>query len=69
YSNYKEGWIDHVTVNTFPEKFKPWPDLPPTTIYLTYPSYYAEPFHYVNPVTGKAAPAPSPRAGGEAFGR
>jgi hypothetical protein len=69
YSNYKEGWIDHVTVNTFPEKFKPWPDLPPTTIYLTYPSYYAEPFHYANPVTGKAAPAPSPRAGGEAFGR
>jgi SnoaL-like domain len=69
YSSYKEGWIDHVIVNTFPEKFKPWPDLPPTVIYLTYPSYYAEPFHYVNPVTGKPAPTPSPRAGGEAFGR
>jgi hypothetical protein len=69
YANYKEGWIDHVTVNTFPEKFKPWPDLPPTTIYLTYPSYYVEPYHYVNPVTGKPAPQPSPRAGGEAFGR
>ena len=69
YANYKEGWIDHVTINTFPEKFKPWPDLPPTVMYLMYPSYYAEPFHYPNPVTGKAAPAPSPRAGGEAFGR
>ncbi len=69
YSNYKEGWIDHVIVNTFPEKFPPWPDLPPTVIYLTYPSYYVEPFHYPNPVTGKPMPTPSPRAGGMAFGK
>ena len=69
YSGYRQGWVDNVTVNTFPEKFAPYPDLPPTVVYLTYPSYYAEPFHYPNPVTGKAAPAPSPRAGGEAFGR
>ena len=68
YSNYKEGWIDHVIVNTFPEKFPPWPDLPPTVMYLTYPSYYVEPFHYPNPVTGKPMPTPSPRAGGMAFG-
>ena len=69
YSGYRQGWVDNVTVNTFPEKFAPWPDLPPTVVYLTYPSYYAEPFHYPNPVTGKVAPPPSPRAGGEAFGR
>jgi hypothetical protein len=69
YSGYRQGWVDNVTVNTFPEKFAPYPDLPPTVVYLTYPSYYAEPFHYPNPVTGKTAPAPSPRAGGEAFGR
>jgi hypothetical protein len=69
YSGYKLGWVDQVIVNTFPEKFLPWPDLPPTIIYLTYPSYYIEPFHYPNPVTGKAMPPPSPRAGGEAFGR
>jgi hypothetical protein len=69
YSGYKLGWVDQVIVNTFPEKFLPWPDLPPTVIYLTYPSYYIEPFHYPNPVTGKAMPPPSPRAGGEAFGR
>jgi hypothetical protein len=69
YSGYKLGWLDDVVVNTFPEKFKPWPDLPPTTIYLTYPSYYVEPFHYSNPVTGKAMPPPDPAAGGEAFGR
>jgi hypothetical protein len=27
------------------------------------------PFYYPNPVTGKPMPAPSPKAGGEAFGR
>ena len=69
YAGYRQGWVDNVTVNTFPEKFAPYPDLPPTVVYLTYPSYYAAPFHYPNPVTGKAAPKPSPRAGGEAFGR
>jgi hypothetical protein len=69
YSGYKLGWVDQVIVNTFPEKFAPYPDLPPTVIYLTYPSYHVEPFHYPNPVTGKPMPAPSPRAGGEAFGR
>ena len=69
YSGYKQGWFDNVVVNTFPEKFPPWPDLPPSVIYLTYPSYYIEPFHYPNPVTGKPMPPASPRAGGEAFGR
>jgi hypothetical protein len=69
YSGYRQGWVDQVITNTFPEKFAPYPDLPPTVIYLAYPSYYAEPFHYVNPVTGKPAPPPSPRAGGLAFGR
>jgi hypothetical protein len=63
YSSYKEGWVDHVITNTFPEKFPPPPDLPPSVIYLAYPSYYAEPFHYPNPVTGKPAPAPDPAAG------
>jgi hypothetical protein len=69
YSGYKQGWVDSVVVNTFPEKFQPYPDLPPTVIYLTFPSYYAEPFHYPNPVTGKPMPATSPKAGGLAFGR
>jgi hypothetical protein len=69
YSGYRQGWVDSVIVNTYPEKFAPYPDLPPSRIYLTYPSYHVEPFHYPNPVTGKPMPAPSPRAGGEAFGR
>jgi SnoaL-like domain len=69
YAGYKQGWLDSVIVNTFPEKFQPYPDLPPTVIYLTYPSYYVEPYHYPNPVTGKPMPAPSPKAGGLAFGK
>jgi hypothetical protein len=69
YSGYRLGWVDSVTVNTYPEKFAPYPDLPPTVIYLTYPSYYVDPFHYPNPVTGKPMPTPSPRAGGLAFGK
>jgi SnoaL-like domain len=68
YGGYKMGWLDNTMVNTFPEKFPPWPDLPPTVMYLTYPNYYAEPFDYPNPVTGRIAPPPSPRAGGMAFG-
>jgi hypothetical protein len=69
YSGYKVGWLDNTILNTYPEKWPPWPDLPPTVIYLTFPNYYVEPYHYPNPVTGKAMPPPSPRAGGEAFGR
>jgi hypothetical protein len=69
YAGYKAGWFENTLLNTTPEKWPPWPDLPPTIIYMTYPNYYIEPFHYPNPVTGKPMPAPSPRAGGEAFGR
>jgi SnoaL-like domain len=69
YAGYQQGWVDKTTINTYPEKFPPWPDLPPSVLYLTYPNYYVEPFDYPNPVTGKPMPAPSPRAGGEAFGR
>jgi hypothetical protein len=69
YSGYKVGWLDNTILNTYPEKWPPWPDLPPTVMYLTFPNYYVEPFDYPNPVTGRPMPPPSPRAGGEAFGR
>ncbi|MDY6949483.1 MAG: nuclear transport factor 2 family protein [Pseudomonadota bacterium] len=69
YSGYQKGWLDDVIINTFPEKWPPYPDLPPTVMYLAYPSYYAEPFHYPNPVTGQPMPPPDPKAGGMAFGR
>jgi hypothetical protein len=54
------------TPNTRPDSFPPPPDLPPTVIYLTYPSYFVEPYHYPNPVTGRPMPLPSPVAGGVA---
>jgi hypothetical protein len=52
YSNW-EGWGKDALNNTWPDKFEPPPDLPPSTIYLTYPAYFIVPFHYPNPVTGR----------------
>jgi hypothetical protein len=49
-----EGWGKNALNNTWPDKFDPPPDLPPSTVYLTYPAYYIVPFHYPNPVTGHA---------------
>ena len=51
YTNW-EGWGRNALNNTWPDKFEPPPDLPPSTVYLTYPAYYIVPFHYPNPVTG-----------------
>ena len=48
-----QGWGHDALNNTWPDKFDPPPDLPPSTVYLTYPAYYIAPFHYPNPVTGK----------------
>ena len=69
YSGYQIGWVDNLIYNTWPTKFPPPPDLPPSVVYLTYPSYYVEPYHYPNPVTGEPMPPHDPAAGGEAFGR
>jgi sugar lactone lactonase YvrE len=66
YTSYKEGWQFAATPNTRPDSFLPPPDLAPTTIYLTYPSFFVEPFHYPNPVTGRAMPRPNAAAGGVA---
>ncbi len=66
YTSYKDGWQFAATPNTRPDSFPPPPDLPPTRIYLTYPSFFVEPFHYPNPVTGRPMPAPNPAAGGVA---
>jgi hypothetical protein len=49
-----DGWAKNALNNTWPDKFDPPPDLPPSTLYLTYPAYYIVPFHYPHPVTGKA---------------
>jgi hypothetical protein len=55
YSSWK-GWAHDALNNTWPDKFPPDPDLPPSAVYLTYPSYYIVPFHYPNPVTGRPFP-------------
>ncbi len=52
YTNWN-GWAEFALENTWPDKFEPPPDLPPSTVYLTYPAYYIIPFHYPNPVTGR----------------
>ena len=52
YTNW-QGWGVNALNNTWPDKFPPAPDLPPSTVYLTYPAYYIAPFHYPNPVTGE----------------
>lgn len=52
YTNWG-GWQNYAMNNTWPDKFEPAPDLPPSTVYLTYPAYYIVPFHYPNPVSGK----------------
>ena len=69
YASYSIGWVDKTIPNTYPEKFLPPPDLPPTVLYLDYPNYYVEPFHFLNPVTGKPMPPHDPAAGGMAYGR
>jgi cell division protein FtsB len=66
YCMYKGGWKDSAVPNTRPDSFAPPPDLPPSVVYLTYPSFYVAPFHYGNPVTGRGAPPPDPAAGGTA---
>ncbi|BBC73802.1 conserved hypothetical protein [Altererythrobacter sp. B11] len=62
YTNW-EGWGKNALNNTWPDKFDPPPDLPPSTVYLTYPAYYIAPFHYPNPVTGEVF-RPSPGQAG-----
>ena len=69
YSSYSIGWVDNIIPNTYPDKFLPPPDLPPTVMYLAYPNYYVEPYHYPNPVTGKPMPPHDPAAGGMAYGK
>lgn len=51
-----DGWGKWAMNNTWPDKFDPPPDLPPSFVYLTYPAYYIIPYHYPNPVTGKPFP-------------
>jgi hypothetical protein len=64
YTSYAKSWKEAAVPNTRPDSFPPPPDLPPSDLYLTYPSFYVPPYHYPNPVTGKPMPKPNPAAGG-----
>ena len=57
YSPYSAGWGKAALPNTTPEAALP-PDRPPTRVYQTYPAAGMMPYHYANPVTGKAPSAP-----------
>jgi hypothetical protein len=66
YSPYPFGWGEQVNPNTRPDSWPPAPDYAPTHVYLTFPNFYNEPYHYPNPVTGAEAGAVHPAAGGTA---
>ena len=67
YTDYEKSWKEYAITNTTPsDPATIPPDLPPTVVYLTYPSFYAPTYHYPNPVTGKPMPPPNPAAGGVA---
>jgi hypothetical protein len=66
YTQYKDGWAVSAVPHTRPDSFPPPPDLPPSTVSLTYPSFFVNPYHYPNPVTGRPMPPPNPAAGGVA---
>ena len=63
YTNW-EGWAKYATPNTWPgDRDLSPPDLPPSVVYLMYPSYYVVPYHYPNPVTGEPYEIPMEQAG------
>ncbi len=64
-----DGWHKFATPNTRPDTFLPPPDLPPSVVYLTYPSYYVIPYHYPNPVTGKPYAPPMAEQGAQPFAK
>jgi hypothetical protein len=69
YTDYADGWAVSARPANRPESFGPPPDVAPSTVTLNFPNYYVAPFHFPNPVTGRPAPPPDPRAGGLALRR
>jgi hypothetical protein len=64
YAGWEEGWKDKVIANNWPGDRNMSPsDLPPSVVFLMYPSYYIVPYHYPNPVSGRAYIVPLAPAG------
>jgi triacylglycerol lipase len=62
-TDYDKGWgKDAQPVPTASTQLPP--DRPPTEVYAIYPKPHVPPFHYRNPVTGKASTYPSETDGG-----
>jgi hypothetical protein len=51
-ASYDKGWHRQSYPVAGPLAELP-PDLPPSIVYQSYPSYFLPPYHYLNPVTGK----------------
>lgn len=64
YGGWEEGWKDNVISNTWPgDRDLTPPDLPPSVVFLMYPSYYIVPYHYPHPVKGEEYEVPMGPAG------
>ena len=64
YAGWEEGWKDKVIANNWPgDRNMAQSDLPPSVVFVMYPSYYIVPYHYSNPVTGKPYVVPMAPAG------
>ncbi len=66
YTHYSQGWGKFASPVTRPDSWPPAPDYPPSVVTNNYPSFYVEPYHYPNPVTGEPMPKQNPAAGGAA---
>lgn len=53
FTPFDQGWAKAALGNNAPSTTFP-PDAPPSVTYDSYPGHYVPPFHYPNPVTGRA---------------
>jgi len=53
YTNYEDGWAKRASAIFAPYDRLP-PDRPQSVPYDPYPAAFVPPFHYVNPVSGRA---------------
>ncbi|HTY64832.1 MAG TPA: nuclear transport factor 2 family protein, partial [Acidobacteriota bacterium] len=57
-TDYDKGWAKDAKPAPGPSKEFP-PDRPPTSVYEIFPKFFVPPFHFPNPVTGRATRYPA----------